>query len=796
MKKNTSLYVQQSIYDFFEGLLNLLLFFPYFFSISALLKTFFSPWKNIIAKKTSRGFSFSEWASRLFFNIISRAIGMVMRSTIILFYLILQIVYVLVLPFIALIFFILLPLKLMLYSFEKTEEEKKELLKEQFLATHILDKKNVETGNAWFELYYRHHIRKVEWWKLPNLLSTPPLARDWAVGYTPILDEYSEELTSPLYQARIQNIVGRTKEIQLLEEVLIKSHEPHVLIVGEEGVGKHTIVDALAKRIYEGQINTLLAYKRILKLNLEKILTTFTDLKQRENFLEDLFKEAVDAKNLILLIDNFDKYVASGVDRIDLSISIEKYAKSGGLQFIGITSPFFYERFILTNEKMNRLFNKIDVSEISPDDAIKTLLEMTYSIEQRNNVIIPYETIINTIDKSEFYITYIPFPEKAFNLLDSACAAFHQKQAGVLRKNAVILPDLIDSVLSEKTHIPTHITGVMREKLLHLEQLLSTHVLFQEDAMERLAAALRRSSILLGKRKKPLATFLFLGPTGVGKTETAKALAEIFFSDTSHLLRFDMSLYQSKDDIRTLVGSIESGTVGLLTKSIHEHPYAVLLLDEIEKADKDLLNIFLTVLDEGYFTDGFGKKVDCKNIIVIATSNAGADYIYRQQSLIQKLDNAIGNVTGGEDPGIPAARREEELPSDRVLTGNDLSQAPSQQQNPPQQNDLIAYLVEHHLFSPEFLNRFDGVVTYNPVSEQTIMALARKMTTSITENIRKMYGVNVTIRESTLDALAKKGYNPAFGARNLERTIARELEDTIAKRIIENTIKEGDAIVL
>ena len=592
-------------------------------------------------------------------------------------------------------------------------------MKQSFISTHLLKPENRPGGENWFESSYQHHLHKKAWWKLQNLLSIPPLARDWAMGYTPLLDECTDDLTRVEYQNHIKNVVGRKKEIEQIENILIMNEEANVLIVGEEGVGKHTVIDALSKKIYEGSSSPILAYKRILKLNLEKILTAYTDQKQRENFLEDLFKEASDAKNVILLIENLDKYVATSPDRVDLSLPIEKYGIRSTIQFIGITTPFFYERFIFGNDKINRIFTKLDVVEIPALEARNTLLEVAYSFEQKNNVIIPYETILDTIDKSEFYITYIPFPEKAFSLLDMACAR------GVQTHTHIITPDIIDVVLSEKTHIPTHLTEGMRKKLIDLEKLLEERIIFQHEAIEKLASAMRRSFILLGKRKKPLASFLFFGPTGVGKTETAKALSDIFFGSEKYLLRFDMSLYQTTGDIKTLIGSIESGVPGLLSKAIRENPYAVLLLDEIEKADKDLLNIFLTLIDEGYFTDGFGKKVDCKNIIVIATSNAGADY-----------------------------------------------------------------------FLPEFLNRFDGIVTYNPVTEESINTLAKKMIVTIKDTIYKMYKIHVEVSDATLTELVQKGYDQKFGARNLQRVLAQELEDKIATLILEKKVEEGGTISL
>ncbi|MDO8741660.1 MAG: AAA family ATPase [Candidatus Roizmanbacteria bacterium] len=300
-----------------------------------------------------------------------------------------------------------------------------------------------------------------------------------------------------------------------------------------------------------------------------------------------------------------------------------------------------------------------------------------------------------------------------------------------------------------KTHIPTTITKQMKEKLLNLETLLFSRIIQQDEAIKKLSSALRRSFLLIGKRKKPLTTFLLLGPTGVGKTETAKVIAQVFFSDQQkYLLRFDMSEFQSKYDIPKLIG--DSTNPGFLTQTIREQSYGVLLLDEIEKADKDLINIFLTIIDEGYFVDGQGKRVDCKNLIIIATSNAGSDMLYKQSTVEDTLRN----------------------------------------------NELINYLVEKRIFSPEFLNRFDGVITFQPLNKEAINILAKRIIDRITIDIYKLYKVKIIVSEKTLEAISQKGYDPRFGARNLERTIRDEIEDKAAKLIFENKAKPGETIRL
>jgi len=706
MRKSFWQYYRDSLHNFGEALINIFIFLPYFFSVSTLLKTLFQPWKNLIVKKTFVGFSFSDWANRFAFNIISRSIGAIMRLFIIAFYFILQTMSMIVLPFIALSFFLFTPIFYLFSLTQKTVQEEKDIFKKRFIENHLINNENLSQVEKWFEEYYKQHIRKMTWWKLQNLFSYPPLARDWAVGYTPILDQYTVDLATPSYLHHIKNIVDRKKEITEIEQILTKSVESNVIVVGEEGVGKHTIIDALAKKIYLGKTNTTLMYRRILKMNMEKVLG-------EKNF-EDLLKEAEQAKNIILFIDNIDKYV-------DLTNSIEKFTKSNLIQVIGVTTPFAYQNFAYSNEKINRIFNKVDVYEISLEEAENILLDAVYSFELLYNVFIPYETIKEVVKKSEFYLTSIPFPEKAVDLLDSAC---------VYAKQKIVTPEIINIVLTEKTHIPTTISKQIKEKLLNLETLLFSKIIQQDEAVKKLSSALRRSFLLIGKRKKPLASFLFLGPTGVGKTETAKAIADVFFSNdidvqTGHapsLLRFDMSEFQSKYDIPKLIG--DSNDPGLLTSAIRKQGYGVLLLDEVEKADRDLINIFLTITDEGYFIDGLGKKVDCKNLVIIATSNAQSE----------------------------------------------------------------------NVFSLEFLNRFDGIIKFESLNRESINILAKKIIAKISLDIFKLYKVKVFVSEKTIDLVSKKGFDPKFGARNLERTIRDEIEDKIAKFIFEGKTKPGETI--
>jgi ATP-dependent Clp protease ATP-binding subunit ClpA len=741
-------------HNFLEAITNIFIFLPYFFSVNTLSKTLFSPWKNLTAKKTQKGFSFGDLGGRLMFGFISRGIGMLMRLSIIIFYLLLQMIYVLIIPVIFIIFLFLYPVLIFMKKMSPDESEKRNKMKVGFISTHMLSDRNYRAVEQWFEYIYEHRFGNTPWWKLSQLTKMPPLARDWATGYTPTLDEFGQDLTSTPFQMSIRgHIIGREKESALIERVLSQSAEANVLLIGDEGVGKHTIMHAFAKKMYEGKTNTSLAYKRLFKLNMEKIVSVYTDPLQREQFVETLLKEASESKNVVLLIDNIDKYLSedhiAGDSRIDLTTALTTYAKTDALQIIGITTPFLYEKYIYHNERIRSMFAKVDVEEVSRQTAYMILLEKVLMFEDLYDITIPYETVLAILEKGSYYITTVPFPENALQLLDWVSVYAVQTA-----KQKVVNPELIDVVITGRTHAPTTLTPSIKQTLLHLEETLETQILGQHEAIQEISSSLRRAFVLIGKRKKPLASFLFLGTTGVGKTETSKVICNVFFGDESKLIRFDMSLYQSKEDIPQLVGSIETLNPGLLTNAVRENPYGVLLIDEIEKAHKDLLNIFLTVLDEGYFTDGFGQKVDCKNLIIVATSNAGSEDIH--QLLLKKS-----------------------LSEEATKNGPDA---------------IIDYLIEKHYFSPEFLNRFDGIIAYKPLDEGNAMQIARGIVADMKKQMYELHRLQLEISDQTLEELIKKGYNASFGVRNLERIIKQHIEDRVAKLILEEKATEESIV--
>ncbi len=715
----------------FRNIINVFLFLPYYFNVSNHLKHLFSPWKRIVSDKRGKGFSFQELAERLSTDLVSRSIGFILRLSLLLSYLVVLGFFVLFgAPVWTLLNIVLWPLTFMVSEFRRPEQRSVDE-KKRFLDRHLLEEKNRAEVEAWFEDYYTAKLKREDAFSLENLLQTPPLGRDWTSGFTPTLDDYSTDLTSPVSYKNI--LLDREEEVKAIEQALAKTYEANAILVGDEGVGKHTIVDGVASKFYEGRVIPPLANSRLLELNMEKVLAARTGYEEKTAFLEELLEEAARAKNIVLVISDFHKYVTNSLAG-DFSSVFEKHASRPLVKILAITTPFYYEQLVFRNDKLRPLFNKVQVEEIKPLKALLILESKALVLESHYGLTIPYETLKQVIKRSQFYITYIPFPEKAITLLDEACVS--AKDRGLTE----VMPSLVDEVVSRKTHIPVGaLNKDTKKKLLELEHILSRVIYGQDHALNEVARSVRRAFIEEG-RKKPLVSLMFMGPTGVGKTETAKALAKVFFGSQERMLRFDMSFYQDRQSLADLIGSFESQTPGLLAGKIRENPYAVLLIDEIEKAPPDILNIFLTLLDEGYLVDGFGEKVDCKNLIVVATSNAGSTEI---QKWVEEGRNHV---------------ELEKLTRDYVLDAG--------------------------VFTPEFLNRFDKVLVYEPLTLRTALQIGYKVSERVVREYLEQKGINIQVTNDELRYLIENSFNPVSGAREIERVIRENLADRLAAKVL------------
>lgn len=714
------------------GLVNLIYFLPYYFNVANHLKNLLTPWKRIIPIKKNKGFSFEDLIENWSTGLVSRGIGFFARSAVLIAFLFAISFYLwLVVPIWIIVAIITTPINYLISLFIIPSVEK-EKHKRQFISHRAQDLKNKEAVSLWFSRAYEKRLSEADWFSLSNLFITPPIGRDWTYGFTPTLEDYVIDLSAiPSYRS---GLLDRKEEVKQIELILSKDSESNIILVGDEGVGKRTLVEGFAKRLFEGKIAPNLQNWRILELNMEKILAGKANFSERATYLEELLLEAGAAKNIILVIFDFHKYCSDSLQG-DYSAIWEKFGRTSSVKFIAVTAPFYFQQIIFQNQRIQRLFTKLEVHEVSKDKALFILQDKALKFENLYKVKITFEALLSAINRSAYYITNIPFPEKAITLLDDACILTRDE------KNWQVVPEAIDLALARKTNIPVgKLNDETKEKLVSLETILSQKILGQSSAIFEVAKALRRAFIEEG-RKKPRATFLFLGPTGVGKTETAKQLAQMFFGKGDSVLRFDMSFYQQKEAVTELIGSFENKNPGLLATKIRENPYGVLLIDEIEKASHDLLNIFLTLLDEGYLVDGWGEKIDCKNLFVVATSNAGSKEI---QAFLKEKTHDYKELEGY----------------------------------------VRETVISKGLFTPEFLNRFDKVLVFEPLNLETAIEIGTGIASGLSKKYLEEKQKNIVLQKNEIEELIKNNFLPENGAREIERVIHEAITEKLSKEIL------------
>jgi len=811
---------------------NFLVFLCHFFSIKELTTHLFAPWKRQTLQK-GPGFDLEEVIRVFSFNLISRVIGAFARIVIILAGFLFLVLTIILGPLIWIIWLLLLgltyPLFLLLKREEKIPEKFKsdkkifpqEVLKEflktsqgkffqsrlsislsplisnisftpsrsdsftppfsltwfplitflaenwesfrEILKENSLDIKDVQIVLNWLEDWEKERQRNLRFWWLENLLKIRPLGRDLIYGYTINLDKYSTDLGAPLPYSH--HLVGRQKEAKMIEEVLCRTSENNVLLVGQPGVGRTTIILNFARLVSEGQITANLSRKRVLDLNLNLILASAKTPQEAKGLVELILKEASEAGNIILVIKHIDLYLSSGEGRLDLTDILLKPTADSTLQIIGTTTPFEFQKYLFPNQEIIKNFEKIEVCPPTKEEAYLIIERVVPVFEQRTKTLVTYQAIKETIEKADQYITDLPFPEKAIDLLDEVCV----RVAG--QKKILVTKQDVDELISEKTKIPVGQIGKEeKEKLANLEKILHQRIVNQEEAVEEIAKALRRARTGISAKNRPIGTFLFLGPTGVGKTETAKALAFTYFGADQMMIRFDMAEYQGGDALDRAIGAVALNEPGLFAKAIRENPFSLLLIDEVEKSNPKLLNLFLTILDEGYFTDAFGRRVDCRNLIIICTSNAGAEFIR------QKVTQTTKDTSDGDRLDPPAGG--ESHGSSEVSEFS---------------KEVTEYVLRQQIFTPEFLNRFDAVVVFKPLSTKHLEKIAELLLKNL--NLRlKEKECQIKITPQLIKRVAKLGYEPAFGARPMKRVIQDKIEDQIAQKLIKGEIKKGEEI--
>ncbi|MBI1754980.1 ATP-dependent Clp protease ATP-binding subunit, partial [Candidatus Azambacteria bacterium] len=604
---------------------------------------------------------------------------------------------------------------------------------------------------VWEEAYYKEYALPKPF--LANFMRVKGLADDWVYGYTPTLNVYGREIAVRSVESEAHmHILARGEEIDEVETILARSGKNNVVLVSESGVGKTSVALGFAQRIFYGTTLSQLKHKRVFQLDVNLVLARAKDSASAIALFDTILSEAHRAGNVILVLDNIHHVVGpqrrEGIGAVDISSVLIPYLQSDTFQMIALTDFASYHSHIERVPSLATLFEKVEVREFSEEQTLLVLEDMTPRLERRHHLFISYWALAEAVAASGSFIQNIPFPEKAISLLTETLAYVSTHK---LFGN-VVTQDHVTEVVSKKTSIPLgRIEGEEKAKLLNLEGLLHQRIIAQDEAIGQIASAMRRIRSGISERKRPIGTFLFLGPTGVGKTETAKALAAVYFGSEERMIRLDMTEYQSADSIHRLIGNADTETSAQFANAVRENPFSIVVLDELEKSHPNVQNLFLQVLDEGRLTDVFQKKVSFRNTIIIATSNAGSEFIREY-------------VKTGQNMGVVQTR-------------------------------LAEYLLKNNIFKPEFLNRFDATVVFSPLKIEEIKQVAALMLGDLRVRLEKK-GYVFQYNDEALDAIAQKGYNPEFGARELRRFVQEAVENKIADKIIKGEYRQGDTISL
>ncbi|MFA5834880.1 MAG: ATP-dependent Clp protease ATP-binding subunit [Bacteroidota bacterium] len=633
---------------------------------------------------------------------------------------------------------------------------------------------------------------------------------------TPVLDNFGRDLTKLAAESKLDPVVGREKEIERVAQVLSRRKKNNPVLIGEPGVGKTAIAEGLALRIINKKVSRVLHDKRVVTLDLAALVAGTKYRGQFEERMKAVMNELEKARDVILFIDELHTIVGAGgaSGSLDASNMFKPALSRGELQCIGATTLDEYRQFIEKDGALDRRFQKIMIDPASVDDTIQILANIKDKYEQHHGVRYTEKAIISAVKLSDRYITDRNLPDKAIDVMDEAGARVHLANIVVpqeilkleeeiekikLSKNSVVksqnfeeaarLRDLEKKLLSDleiakrewelksqslifdvtedhmsdvvamMTSIPVNkIAEGETQKLLKMDSALKNIIIGQDEAIEKLTKAIRRTRAGLKDPKRPIGSFIFLGPTGVGKTELAKSLARYLFDSDESLIRVDMSEYMEKFSVSRLVGAppgyvgYEEG--GQLTEKVRRKPYSVVLLDEIEKAHPDVFNILLQVLDDGILTDSLGRKVDFKNVILIMTSNIGARDI---------------KVTKGFGFG-------DEAIGDKYK----------------HMKDTIDEAVKR-VFNPEFLNRIDDTIVFHQLNKEDITKI---IDLQVKELFKRMSTMNISIEltKQAKEFLAEKGYDQLYGARPLRRALQKYVEDPVAEEILKGTFGEGSII--
>ncbi|MCD8077744.1 MAG: ATP-dependent Clp protease ATP-binding subunit [Lachnospiraceae bacterium] len=630
-------------------------------------------------------------------------------------------------------------------------------------------------------------------------------------GEPGVLERFGRDLTEEAQAGRLDPVIGRREEIEQIVQILSRRKKNNPVLVGEPGVGKTVIVEGLAQRIVDRRVPEALIGKRLITLDLAGMLSGTRFRGDFEERLKSALEEAQTAGNVILFLDELHTLIGagSGDGAMDAANILKPELARGEIRIVGATTPREYSQYIEKDSALERRFQPVQVDEPTREEALQIVKGLRFQYEKFHGVSITDDALQAAVDLSDRYVQGRYLPDKAIDLIDEAAArlrsrltsvpaelepldeevrkvrrekrsaadAQNYEEADQMKRREKRLNeeyearhrawrkgqrDRVDAeeiaeAVSRWTGIPaTSLTQSERLRLRGLEETLHARVVGQDEAVSAVAQAVRRSRIGIADPRRPIGSFLFLGPTGVGKTELCRALAEALFQDEEALIRFDMSEYMEQYTVSKLIGSppgyVGHDEGGQLTEQVRRKPYSIVLLDEVEKAHHDVWNILLQIMDEGRLTDSQGRTVSFKNTVIILTSNLGARDITERKSL----------------GFAPAGASTETPPMEEV------------------RESVMAEV--KRAFPPEFINRLDEILVFHPLEREQIREIARKMTDQLAKRL-KSQGIILTVEEGVLDILAEKGFDPLYGARPLRRTIRTLLEDPMADYLLEHDLE-------
>ena len=635
---------------------------------------------------------------------------------------------------------------------------------------------------------------------------------------TPTLDQYARDLTQYAKDGKLDPVLNRDDEIESVIGILSRRMKNNPCLIGEPGVGKTAIVEGLASRIVDGAVPDTLEQKRILTLDLSGMVAGSKYRGEFEERIKRALRETKAAGNILLFIDELHTVIGAGgaEGAIDASNILKPAMARGEIQVIGATTREEYRKHIEKDAALERRFQPVVIEEPSAVQTISMLKGLRSRYEEFHKVEITDAAIEAAVQLSERYLNDRYLPDKAIDLIDEASAKFHlqtvyaqsdrtqeyekeredlyeQKEQALItgdlehvrellaaekklekkiekeeelkqeqrQKKDKILPSHIAQVVAKWTHIPVEqMEEAEKERLKKLDAILHERVVGQNDAVKAVARAIRRGRVGLKDPKRPIGSFLFLGPTGVGKTELSKALAEAVFGSEKDMIRVDMSEYMEKQSVSKMIGSppgyvgYEEG--GQLSEKVRRKPYSVLLFDEIEKAHPDVFNMLLQVLEDGHITDAHGKKVDFKNTIIIMTSNAGANRIISPKTL------GFGQVKTSEEE----YKKMKEGVMEEVK----------------------------HIFKPEFINRVDEMIVFHALNKENIKDITKIMLKQFAKRVKNQMDMELCIADDVVDFISDKGFDKDYGARPIRRALQTELEDVLAEAVLMGDISIGDTV--